>query len=43
VGAPVAAPLTTMGGAAGGKGDMTGSAPAGAPAPGQPIPPGPAG
>jgi hypothetical protein len=48
IGAPIAAgapvgglPLTTMGGAAGGKGDPTGPAPAGAPVPGQPIMPGP--
>jgi hypothetical protein len=48
VGAPIAAgapvgglPLTTMGGAAGGKGDATGPAPSGAPVAGQPTPPGP--
>lgn len=48
IGAPIAAgaplaPLTTMGGAAGGKGDSTGPAPAGAPVVGQPIAPGPTG
>ncbi len=47
IGAPIAgaplAPLTTMAGAAGGKGDPTGPAPAGAPVPGQPIAPGPSG
>lgn len=48
IGAPIAAgaplaPLTTMGGAAGGKGDPTGPAPAGAPVAGQPIAPGPSG
>jgi hypothetical protein len=47
IGAPIAgaplAPLTTMGGAAGGKGDSTGPAPAGAPVAGQPIAPGPSG
>jgi hypothetical protein len=36
---PVGAPIIDM---AGGKGASTGSAPAGAPAPGQPIAPGPA-
>ena len=41
-GAPLA-PITTMGGAAGGKGDSTGPAPAGAPVAGQPIAPGPSG
>jgi hypothetical protein len=41
-GAPVAGlPLTTMGGAAAGKGDPVGPAPSGAPQPGQPIAPGP--
>jgi len=48
IGAPIAAgaplaPLTTMGGAAGGKGESTGPAPAGAPVAGQPIAPGPTG
>ena len=47
IGAPIAgaplAPLTTMGGAAGGKGDSTGPAPAGAPVAGQPTAPGPSG
>ncbi|MGZ5363827.1 MAG: hypothetical protein ACXWZI_03550 [Mycobacterium sp.] len=48
IGAPIAAgaplaPLTTMGGAAGGKGDPTGPAPAGAPVAGQPTAPGPSG
>jgi hypothetical protein len=48
IGAPVAAgaplaPITTMGGAAGGKGAPTGPAPAGAPVAGQPIAPGPSG
>ncbi|WP_099039604.1 hypothetical protein [Mycobacterium neglectum] len=48
IGAPIAAgaplaPLTTMGGAAGGKGDSTGPAPAGAPVAGQPTAPGPTG
>lgn len=48
IGAPIAAgaplaPLTTMGGAAGGKGDVTGPAPAGAPVAGQPTAPGPSG
>lgn len=48
IGAPIAAgaplaPITTMGGAAGGKGDSTGPAPAGAPVAGQPIAPGPSG
>lgn len=46
-GAPIAgaplAPITTMGGAAGGKGESTGPAPAGAPVAGQPIAPGPSG
>ncbi|MGV0717871.1 hypothetical protein ABQE93_20955 [Mycolicibacterium sp. XJ662] len=43
-GAPLApvAPITEMGGA-GGKGQVTGPAPEGAPVPGQPIMPGPAG
>lgn len=35
-------PVATMGGLSG-KGDLTGSAPSGAPVPGQPIPPGPTG
>ena len=48
IGAPIAAgaplaPITTMGGAAGGKGVPTGPAPAGAPVAGQPIAPGPSG
>jgi hypothetical protein len=50
IGAPIAAgapvgglPLTTMGGAAGGKGDPTGPAPSGAPVAGQPTMPGPSG
>jgi hypothetical protein len=48
IGAPIAAgaplaPITTMGGAAGGKGDSTGPAPAGAPVAGQPTAPGPTG
>jgi len=42
IGAPVAGlPLTTMGGAAAGKGDPVGPAPSGAPVAGQPIAPGP--
>ena len=42
-GAPAAGglPLTTMGGAAAGKGDPVGPPPSGAPLPGQPIAPGP--
>jgi hypothetical protein len=38
---PVGAPLTQMGGAGGGKGEMTGPPPPGAPVSGEPIWPGP--
>jgi hypothetical protein len=38
---PVGAPLTQMGGAGGGKGEMTGPPPPGAPVAGEPIWPGP--
>jgi len=40
---PVGAPLTQMGGAGGGKGELTGPPPPGAPVSGEPIYPGPTG
>jgi hypothetical protein len=40
-GAPIGAPLTQMGGAGGGKGELTGPPPPGAPVSGEPIWPGP--